>query len=144
MKNGVYLAGGVRTAIGTFCGSLESIPAPLLGSVAAKAAVARAGLSPDQVDEVIVSEPVIEKPSSVSASGKSTVPIVEKPPLPAAAKTTTPDVAKTMVPILPAQIANASVKCVSVNTASMEELAAIKDLCLGVSILAKVCANLKL
>jgi len=53
MVNGVYLAGGVRTAIGTFCGALESIPAPALGSAVAKAAVARAGIPADQVDEVI-------------------------------------------------------------------------------------------
>lgn len=53
MKNGVYLAGGVRTAIGTFCGVLENITAPALGSAVAKAAVARAGIPGEQVDEVI-------------------------------------------------------------------------------------------
>src|SRR5437016_7274841 len=53
MKNGVYLAGGVRTAIGTFCGMFETTPAPVLGGVAARAAIARAGLPAQQVDEVI-------------------------------------------------------------------------------------------
>jgi acetyl-CoA C-acetyltransferase len=53
MVNGVYLAGGVRTAIGSFCGSFENVPAPALGSAVVKAAIARAGVSPDQVDEVI-------------------------------------------------------------------------------------------
>jgi acetyl-CoA C-acetyltransferase len=53
MVNGVYLAGGVRTAIGGFCGALESVPAPALGSAAVKAALARAGIPADQVDEVI-------------------------------------------------------------------------------------------
>src|SRR5712691_11656434 len=53
MVNGVYLAGGVRTAIGSFCGSFENVSAPALGSAVVKAAVARAGISPDQVDEVI-------------------------------------------------------------------------------------------
>ena len=53
MVNGVYLAGGVRTAIGTFCGAFESTSAPVLGSTVAKAALARAGLPADQVDEVI-------------------------------------------------------------------------------------------
>ena len=48
------------------------------------------------------------------------------------------------MPILPAQISKASIMCVSVNTASVEELAAIKDLCLGAGILAKVCASLDL
>src|SRR5207245_2307062 len=53
MVNGVYLAGGVRTAIGSFCGAFENVSAPALGSAVVKAAVARAGISPDQVDEVI-------------------------------------------------------------------------------------------
>src|SRR5262245_56089760 len=53
MKNGVYLAGAVRTAIGTLCGTFESIPAPMLGSTVAKAALTRAGVSGDQISEVI-------------------------------------------------------------------------------------------
>jgi acetyl-CoA C-acetyltransferase len=39
--------------MGGFCGALESVPAPALGSVVAKAALSRAGVAPDQVDEVI-------------------------------------------------------------------------------------------
>ena len=53
MIQGVYLAGAVRTAIGTFGGVLEPVPAPLLGSIVAKAAVARAGVPAEQVEEVI-------------------------------------------------------------------------------------------
>src|ERR1043166_9045853 len=53
MVNGVYLAGPVRTAIGGFCGAFESVGAPALGSTVVKAAVQRAGVPPDQVDEVI-------------------------------------------------------------------------------------------
>ncbi len=53
MKSEVYLAGGVRTAIGVFGGAFESVPAPVLGSAVAKAALARAGLPADQLDEVI-------------------------------------------------------------------------------------------
>src|SRR5947207_10449463 len=53
MVNGVYLTGAVRTPIGSFCGAFESTPAPALGSVAAKAAIARSGVPADQVDEVI-------------------------------------------------------------------------------------------
>src|SRR5215472_10811634 len=53
MVNGVYLAGGVRTPIGAFCGVLESAPAPGLGSVAAKAAINRAGIPANQINEVI-------------------------------------------------------------------------------------------
>jgi len=53
MKNGAYLAGGVRTAIGGFCGAFESTPAPALGSAVIKAAIGRAGVPREEVDEVI-------------------------------------------------------------------------------------------
>ena len=53
MKNGVYLAGGVRTAIGGFCGAFESTPAPALGSAVIKAAIGRVGVPREEVDEVI-------------------------------------------------------------------------------------------
>ncbi len=53
MKNGVFLMGGVRTPIGSFCGAFDSTPAPALGSAVVRAAIARSGISPDQVNEVI-------------------------------------------------------------------------------------------
>jgi acetyl-CoA C-acetyltransferase len=53
MTSGVYLTGGVRTAIGSFCGAFQSLPAPALGSAVVKAAVKRSGIPADQIDEVI-------------------------------------------------------------------------------------------
>jgi acetyl-CoA C-acetyltransferase len=53
MVNGVYLSGAVRTPIGSFCGAFENTSAPVLGSVAAKSAIARSGVPADQIDEVI-------------------------------------------------------------------------------------------
>lgn len=53
MTRDVYLAGATRTAIGTFCGMFEGTPAPVLGSMVVKAALQRAGVPPDCVDEVI-------------------------------------------------------------------------------------------
>lgn len=53
MIKDVYLTGGARTAIGSFCGAFESIPAPILGSIIVKAALARARLNPAEVEEVI-------------------------------------------------------------------------------------------
>lgn len=50
----VVIVSAARTPIGSFLGALASIPAPKLGSVAIEAAVQRAGLTPDQVDEVIM------------------------------------------------------------------------------------------
>jgi len=43
-----------RTPIGTFMGSLASLNAPELGALAIKAALDRAGVTPDQVSEVIM------------------------------------------------------------------------------------------
>jgi acetyl-CoA C-acetyltransferase len=50
----VVLIAPVRTAIGTFDGSLKEIPAPELGALAIKAAVARAGLHPDEVGTAVM------------------------------------------------------------------------------------------
>jgi acetyl-CoA C-acetyltransferase len=44
----------VRTAIGTFGGSLKDVPAPDLGAFAIKAAVERAGLTADQIGTVVM------------------------------------------------------------------------------------------
>src|SRR5258708_29700222 len=53
MIKDVYLAGGVRTAIGSFGGALEPVSAPLLGSGVVQEALKRAGVPPTEVDEVI-------------------------------------------------------------------------------------------
>ena len=50
----VVLAEPVRTAIGTFGGSLKEVPAPDLGATAIKAAIARAGLKPDEVGTAVM------------------------------------------------------------------------------------------
>jgi acetyl-CoA C-acetyltransferase len=49
----IYIAGGVRTAIGAFGGAFETVPAPALGSAVAIEALKRAGVAPSEVDEVI-------------------------------------------------------------------------------------------
>jgi acetyl-CoA C-acetyltransferase len=50
----VVFAEPVRTAIGTFGGSLKDVPAPALGAVAIGGAVARAGIRPDEVETVVM------------------------------------------------------------------------------------------
>src|ERR1700724_2013159 len=52
-QRSVVFAEPVRTAIGTFGGSLKDVPAPNLGAVAIGAAVARAKLRPDEVEPVV-------------------------------------------------------------------------------------------
>ena len=54
MTNEVVLAGAVRTPIGTFGGAFAETPATQLGAIAVAEALRRAGVSPDQVDEVIL------------------------------------------------------------------------------------------
>jgi acetyl-CoA C-acetyltransferase len=51
--NDVFILSAVRTPIGKFGGSLASLTAADMGVVAAKAAMERAGVSPDQVQETI-------------------------------------------------------------------------------------------
>lgn len=46
----------VRTAIGTFGGSLKTVPAPELGAIAINASLERAKLSPAQVESVVMGQ----------------------------------------------------------------------------------------
>jgi acetyl-CoA C-acetyltransferase len=48
----VWILSAVRTPIGRFQGGLSPVPAPRLGSIAIAEAVRRAGVPPEQVDEV--------------------------------------------------------------------------------------------
>lgn len=50
----VYIIDAVRTPIGSFMGSLSSVPAPQLGSIVIKGLVERNKLAEDIVDEVIM------------------------------------------------------------------------------------------
>ena len=52
MARKVVLAGACRTAIGTMGGTLSTTPAPELGTIVIREALKRAGLKPEQVDEV--------------------------------------------------------------------------------------------
>ena len=50
----VVIAGGKRTPVGAFQGSLATVPAPRLGATAIQAALEVSGVSGDSVDEVIM------------------------------------------------------------------------------------------
>ena len=52
MARKVVLAGACRTAIGIMGGALSTTPAPALGAIVIKEALNRAGVKPEQVDEV--------------------------------------------------------------------------------------------
>jgi acetyl-CoA C-acetyltransferase len=53
-QRSVVLSGAVRTAIGTFGGSLKEMPAPDLGAVAIKASVEQARIRPEEVGTVVM------------------------------------------------------------------------------------------
>ena len=50
----IVIVNGARTAMGGFQGSLSSVTAPELGAVTIKAAIARSGLQPSDIEEVIM------------------------------------------------------------------------------------------
>ena len=52
----VVIASAARTAIGAFNGGLSSVPAHYLGEVAIRAAMERAGIAPEDVNEVIMGQ----------------------------------------------------------------------------------------
>lgn len=54
MSEAIVIVNGARTAMGGFQGSLSTVTAPELGAVAIKEAVQRAGIAPEDVQEVIM------------------------------------------------------------------------------------------
>lgn len=53
-ESDVFIVSAARTPIGSYLGALSSLPAPRLGALAIRAAVERAKLSPEQVQEVFM------------------------------------------------------------------------------------------
>ena len=54
MNKQVVIVSAVRTPMGSFGGVLKDVPATRLGATVIKAAIEKAGISPDQVDEVLM------------------------------------------------------------------------------------------
>ena len=52
--NAAVIVSGARTPVGRFGGAFKDVSAPDLGAIAIKAAIERAGISPDLVDEVVL------------------------------------------------------------------------------------------
>ncbi len=81
MLTSVYLAGSARTAIGGFAGAFNDVPVTQLGTTAIKAALQRANLAPDKVDEVIMgcvlqgaAKPNVGRQSAIAAGVPATKP----------------------------------------------------------------------
>jgi acetyl-CoA C-acetyltransferase len=56
MSENVVIVAAARTPVGSFGGSLASLPATALGSAVVKALLERTGLAPEQIDEVILGQ----------------------------------------------------------------------------------------
>src|SRR5690606_9438786 len=56
MSQSIVIASAARTPVGSFNGAFADTPAHVLGSVAIKEALARAGVDPKEVDEVILGQ----------------------------------------------------------------------------------------
>jgi acetyl-CoA C-acetyltransferase len=56
MSQTAVIVAAARTPVGSFGGSLASLPATALGSVVVKALLERTGLKPEQIDEVILGQ----------------------------------------------------------------------------------------
>lgn len=54
MLKNIYLAGSVRTPLGGFCGAFSEVSAVDLGKTAVKAAIERAGVNAEDVDELFI------------------------------------------------------------------------------------------
>jgi len=53
-ENEAVILSAARTPVGKFQGSLSSVPATQLGAIAVKAAVERAGINPEDIEEIIM------------------------------------------------------------------------------------------
>jgi acetyl-CoA C-acetyltransferase len=56
MSDNIVIVAAARTAVGSFGGSLSSLPATELGVTVIKALLERTGVKPDQIDEVILGQ----------------------------------------------------------------------------------------
>lgn len=56
MSENIVIVAAGRTAVGTFAGTLSSLPATELGVAVVKGLLERTGIAPDQVDEVILGQ----------------------------------------------------------------------------------------
>ena len=56
MTENAVIVAAARTPVGSFGGSLASLPATALGATVVKALLERTGLKPEQIDEVILGQ----------------------------------------------------------------------------------------
>jgi acetyl-CoA C-acetyltransferase len=69
----IYIVGGARTAIGSFGGSLASFRPAELGTIVMKEAIARAGISADKIENVVVGTVIPTQPKDAYVSRVASV-----------------------------------------------------------------------
>ncbi len=67
----IVILGGARTAIGSFGGSLATMPAIELARIASDAALARAGVAPDQIGTVVFGTVLATEPADMYLSRRA-------------------------------------------------------------------------
>ena len=68
MAESVVILSGARTAIGSFDGSLSSIPPIELGAAAAKAAIDRSGVDAEEIDQAVFGNIIHTEPRDMYLS----------------------------------------------------------------------------
>lgn len=64
----IYIVSGARTAIGSFGGGLASLRPAESGAIVIKEAIARAGIAPDKVQNVVIGTVVPTQPKDAYVS----------------------------------------------------------------------------
>jgi len=65
----IVVLGGARTPVGSFGGVLKDVPAHLLGAAAARAAMERVAVAPEEVDEVVMGASARSAPTPTTPGG---------------------------------------------------------------------------
>ena len=66
-EDSIVIVGGARTAVGKFGGSLKEFEASDLGAFAIKGAIEKAGIKPEDIDEVVMGNVAIAAENSFMA-----------------------------------------------------------------------------
>ena len=69
----IYIISGARTAIGDFGGSLKDVPVTTLGKTVIAEAIARAGITPDKVQHVVMGNVIPNEPKDAYVARVSAV-----------------------------------------------------------------------
>ena len=82
MSSDIYILSAARTPIGKFGGGLSTVPATDLGAVAIRAAVERAGIAGEKVDEVFMGQVIQAGAGQAPARQGLARPASRTPPAP--------------------------------------------------------------